>query len=653
MTDHAPPTRAALRRATLLTPFAQAVRLAPRLAAAVGEPPTGALERIVAYLCDPRGRAISVPHDDVDLAAWLGGPMFVSVGPRHVAPWSDEAAAIVAAGALTPGGALSSALVRWRFSPRADHAVAAAVAALPAELAGRGLEQLLRTPGPDEERLHLALLQAGYALAWSPAQWDTPLAEEIVARVLALLVPSSPQPLLDDVVRALRPLAGAATGAAGGMVREAAWEGLRSAVARIQGPRVASSFLDEVRDLARVRSLPDEDYWRSLPWRGLAQACARLLGAGAPLDPARFAAHQGAALADLPELVFEPFVEGLVSVAAAGPLEALFEALSAGDAESRWLGLELAARFPLDGSGAALTRSADAPDPRERAAAVAGLALLDGDAATEALARRLADPEPSVVAGAARALLERGAAQRVREAGTSVDHAAPAGAVLALVAGELSTRAIATVVNTLLAELDAGLEHDADGGSALVEVLAEALFGSAEGLASCADLVAAAPQAVPVIGLAATHGFGGVDPAVAVSSEEGAALASALLEVGGRGGEHAAVALVVLARLSCGERALVDEIAGALAREDGFAGHALTAASLLRVRDAALSSALTPLLGDAAPIGARVLACAAAGRTLPVEDPAWSKVEAMLGLGTVAASAAWASLRDRVRFSAS
>jgi hypothetical protein len=649
MTRSHPITRAALRRHLALAPDGHRAALRPLLFDAAAGMPEHGPAALAAYLCDPLARAIAAPPSDEALARWLAGPLFEPVVACHAVPIADEVAAIVCAEMFARDGRISGALERRRFSPRSDVAIAAALATLPSDAGAAEVERLARAAGPDEDRLHLALMQAGRALAWSPQLWAYPIATELVDRLLALLSPESSGPLLHEVTRALGPIAYLAE-PLGARVREVAARRLREEIARIRDPRPAASFAELVQELSRERRVPDQDHWESLPRRQVVAACARLLGVGAPPDPARFAEYQGRILAELPEVVLDPFVDGLILAAAVPQLTALAETLAAGDPDAQALALDLAARFPLDARADASLAALDASDPALRVAAVSAVAWLDGDAATDALAARLSDPEPEVAARAARALVDRGALDRVRAAAAAGDLASMRAATLALVAGDLSTRAISTVVSSALAALDTPDGPDVLADSVVMDVLAAALFGTSEGLATCANLVAAAPDALPVVALAAAHDPDELDHGIHVPPEGGRELAGELFALVARGGEVAAQALVVLARLFCGDLDLVAPLADALEHTDGWADHLIAAIATLRVRDPAFARVLGPHLADRGHIGARVLACAAAGRALPIDDPAWAHVDELFSLGTLASAAAWSARRDRVRF---
>jgi hypothetical protein len=220
---------------------------------------------------------------------------------------------------------------------------------------------------------------------------------------------------------------------------------------------------------------------------------------------------------------------------------------------------------------------------------------------------------------------------------------------LAVIAGDLTTRPISTLVTSALDALEAP-----DGASVLVEsvvmdVLGHALFGSATGLATCANLLSGAAVSLPIVALAAAHDSEALVDGISVPPDGGRELALELFKLAAQGGEAEAQAMVVLARMFCGDHDIVAPLATALEHTEGWADHVIAAIATLRVRDAAFSRVLTPFLADKEHIGARVLACAAAGRALPVDDPAWAHVEELLALGSLAASAAWSALNDRVR----
>jgi hypothetical protein len=259
-------SRAEVRRALARLPDAGQAGLA----GALGELIAGfadAREVLAAYLLDPAGGAILATSEA--LAAWLDGPLFTWVGPGNAAPVDDQVAALLAAPALLDGDRLAARLVRARFAPRADDAIALAVAALPASARAAAVEALLADGGPEPELLALSVLQCGRAVAWSPELLEQPIGERVVGALIALLAPARPRPLLDEVARALGPIA-AHSGTLAARVREAALAGL-AALAPVAAP---TSFAAEVATIGRTRALPDEDRMRAQPRRDVASACA-------------------------------------------------------------------------------------------------------------------------------------------------------------------------------------------------------------------------------------------------------------------------------------------------------------------------------------------------------------------------------------------
>ena len=231
-------TRASVRRLVALTPTGarsplRSTLVHPELA---GPLPLEELEIAMAsYVLDPCGRPI-VDED----RRWLARSQLVRMtGPTCGVPIGDDVAAIIAAPRLVVDDRLSDVLQRMRFASRADDAMAAAVAQLSPDGAVAAIQALAANPGPEEEHLHLALLQAGAALAWRPE-----LAErlgEVVDALLALLDRTSPQPLLHAVAGCLGPVAATSV-----RVRDAVIERARAARQRIEGRRTASSFLAEL-----------------------------------------------------------------------------------------------------------------------------------------------------------------------------------------------------------------------------------------------------------------------------------------------------------------------------------------------------------------------------------------------------------------------
>src|SRR5207253_8568599 len=98
---------------------------------------------VSAYLLDRESGAIAAED----------GPLYTAVGPRAVVPIDDVIAALVAGPRLARDGVLATELIARRFAPRADEAVALAVAELPAAAQEAALEMLFSDPGPDAELL--------------------------------------------------------------------------------------------------------------------------------------------------------------------------------------------------------------------------------------------------------------------------------------------------------------------------------------------------------------------------------------------------------------------------------------------------------------------------------------------------------------------
>ncbi|HUJ58534.1 MAG TPA: hypothetical protein VLX92_08580, partial [Kofleriaceae bacterium] len=266
-------SRAAVRRALALAPDAERLALAAPLADLAGAGPLSpgeVGETFVRYLFDREAGAILATSDA--RARWLDGPLFVWVGPGNAAPLDDDIAALVAGPLLAKRGAIAPPAIAERFAPRADAAIAVALAALPPEARPRAFEQLAADLGPEPELLALSLVQCGRALAWSPELCDTPAGERVVRALIALLDPARPRPLLELVARVLGPLARGG-GATAERIRAAAIAGM---------DRPASSLVDAIAAIARPQPGRDE----------LAAACAYLTGRSAPLAPEAFALHR-------------------------------------------------------------------------------------------------------------------------------------------------------------------------------------------------------------------------------------------------------------------------------------------------------------------------------------------------------------------------
>ena len=583
-----------------------------------------AAELLVAYALDPRGGAILAT--DEARAKLLDGPLFDWVGPGNAAPVDDRVAAIAAGPILGSGGALSPLALKHRFAPRADDAIAAAVAAT--NHGAQVLEQLFADEGPDPGPLALSTVQCGRVLAWSPELLAAPAAEKIVDALVALLVPQRPRPQLELVARALGPIAGA-----GHPLSERV---LRRARAGLDVAATPSSFSAE---LAGV----DRNPWLDQPARECAAACAYLLGLAAPRDREAFGAYRAAVL-DRPDAgeLMAPFVDGLVAAAHVPALtELAMELVDAGQAEAA---LQLAAELPLDDLAGFLVSALDAPAAAHRAMATAAVELLDHDDVDAALAARLTDPSAEVCAAAARTLLARGRRDLVARHSAREIQPQRRAVVLASL-GELGVPVIGELVRGVLAEMETAGEDV--GPSPVTRLVGDALLTSVAGLDTAADLIGGVPEAA---GLLALAGLPALERDVAVTAppQVRARFADACFRVAGDP-ELEALALHLLARVSAGDAELAKVIAEGLAHTDGNAATYLGALGELRVATAETAAAIAPHVAPDSPIGARVLAAAICGRALPADHPAWAHVFELFELGTFARAAAWSALRDRAR----
>ena len=612
-------SRAAVRRAIADLPDAGRLTLAAPFAdVAAGLPE--AIELLVGYLFDPRGGALLATSDA--RAAWLERPLFTTVGPGNHAPVDDVIAALVAGPVLAKGGALSPVVIQQRFAPRADDAVAVAVAALPPAAQAVALEQLFANPGPDAATLALSTVQCGRVLAWSTDLLDVPVADGIVTALLALLHPSRPRPLLELVARALGPLA-ATSGSHGARIRDAAFAGIEA------GHRPPpSSFAAEIAAIGKPRGLPDQDRMMALPAREVAAACAYILGFAAPNDRAAFTAHRVLVL-DRPDGgdLLEPFVDGLVAGAHTPAVGELASSLLLEGGAGAITALGLAAALPLDAIAGELIAQLDAESPLHRALACAAVELLEAPEVDAAVALRLGDPSPEVAAAAARTLVARDRRDLIDDHGAREPNPIRK-AIAAAALGDLGVPVIGELVNGLLADLD---DEPADASP-------------------IANLIGGAPDAAGLLALAATDNardVGVLAPPTVRSYFATVALRIATSpEVGA---ELGTLALCLLARVSAGDTTIADVVADALAETDGYAGNLVAALGELRVATPRTSEVLAGLVAPDQAIGARVLASAVCGRAIAANHAAWSHVRELLELGTIARAAAWSALRDRAR----
>jgi hypothetical protein len=665
MSDPAPgaadgTSRAGLRRLVAMHADARRGELRPRLvepAVAGPAPITGPEHRFADYLLDACGGPLAA-RGAPDLAWFERSLLVAPIAPGSAVATADDLAAIVAAPRLVAGARLSERALAGRFASRADVAIAAAVAQLAPEPAAAAIAALAAAPGRDEDRLHLALLQAGGALAWRPDLIEAGAAavEELNQQLLALLDRASAKPLL----AALAPILGAIAGAPGASARrarEAVLARLAEARARIAGRRAGASFLDEFRALDRPRAIPDEDLYRTLPDRLVAEACAQILGRSAEvLDAAGFVALQGQVLAgELAGELLPAFVDGLIGAAAIAPLTELAgHLLDSPDEEPRLLGLEIGARVPLDGCADAYLAALGDARPRIRSYAVRAAALLVPERAVPALVARLDDPEPGVCAQAALALVELGerAAVEARRmpAGLVVGKTRERAAAALAALGDASVEVASVLLPLVAAEAERQPERASGRGDApLAAALTSVLRGTPDGILLAAAVIRELPDALPLVALA----LAGDDdaPSVALPEALRAQLAAVLDPVIDAGGDAGALALATLARLSLGDASLIDRVAAAGERIAGYAQQALAALASVRRRSERAAEVLAPYLESREYLGASIMAAAVAGVVLPDGHRLWAQIDELPALGTAAAAAAHAALVSRARVS--
>lgn len=625
-------SRAGIRRLVSLYPDGQRAQARPTLV----QPELAGRDaeaRFAAYLLDPVGRPL-LAEERCLLERPIGAGCAVAV--------SDDIAAIVAAPRWLSGERLSDELLAARFAVRADEAVAAAVAQLSAEAAASAIRALAEKQGPDEGRLHLATLQAGRALAWRPELIGA--TRDLVATLLGLLDRASPRPLLQALCSVLGPLA-----AADEQVRAAVLAKLQGARGAIRDRRTGSSFLAELEALDRPRTIPDEDYLRTLPDRELLETSAEILGrAAGALDPAMFVPFQRDVLAD-DESLLPGFVDGLIAAAAIEPLgELVAQLVATTDEESRTFGLVIASEIALDACRDPLLACLDDRRASVRARAVRACMLLEPEVAVPAIAAHLDDLDAGVCARAARALVELGERERVAErrmpTGITIGKARERIAAARAALGEASIEVAGALLPLVAAHAEVAESLDDDP---LVTALADVLLGSPDGFELAASAIHEIPEALPLLALV----LGGSEEAAPLVVPETArrALASELEPLIDAGGEAGMLALATLARFSLGDAAMVDRIVDADARNEGYAQHSLAALAHVRVRSERAAQLLGPLLADVEHLPAVLLAAGVAGVALPVEHALWARVEQLFELGVHARAAAYASLASRAR----
>ncbi len=638
-------TRAELLGLLALYPDGRTFRLRSVLEspAVLGPLPLGEARGLLReYLLDPQGAALVARTSEQ--ARWLGESLILrKLAPGNAVPVSDAAAAVLAVGGE---GGVSDELRRRRFAPRADELIAATVAACDDETAQAEIVRLADESGPDEECLHLALLQAGRALAWAGARALGPATEPVVDRLLSLLAHDSPAGLLQSLVPALGPI-GATGTPAGAKVRDhAARAVLRAAWAEEGPPAKAGSFLAEFSQLDRPRQAPagrratDED---------LAEAAAEILGRAAPEDPEGFARVRRVVFDDRarPGALFPSFLQGLAAGGNVHPLAALAEQLLGGEPEEQQIALFVASKVPLDACAEPIFGLLEADDPDVRALAVAAAALLPGEVSLEPIARRLDDPSVTVGVAAARALFDLGrpdATELLPPPGEGPRALRVRVAAMRAVLGECSREVIGDLVLALGEELSRGITE-----SPLADALGALLASNGEAFLLVCDLLGEVPDALDAVAVSV---FASDEEehrvALRLPDELRSALYAALAPLIAGTGEDALTSLALLCRLCATDRSLVTEVRRLLAESGAPGAQILPMLADLRVCDADTAALLAPVL-DGADAADSLVAAAIAGIALPAAHPGWRHVRALLDLNPSAAQIAHASLVNRAR----
>ncbi len=635
--------RAGLRRLVALHPDGGRIELRSKLLApAIAGPlaPADAEQRFADYLLDRCAQPMRA-HTPADEAWFERSLLIESIAPGNAIAVADELAAIVAAPRLVADGRLSEQAIAARFALRADEAIAAAVATLPPDGAVAVIRELATAAGPDEDRLHLATLQAGRALAWRGDVIDSDGGGALVDELLALLERTNPRPLLG----VLAPILGAIA-ASRIKVRSAVLSRLSEMKWRILDRRSGTSFLGEFRALDQPRRLPDEDYFMTLPDRHVAETAAWILGRAAErLDRDGFVALQNQVLdGELGSTLLPSFVDGLIAGASLAPLVELGTMLLASrDEEPCVLGLRIAAQLPLDECADACLAHLDDHRRLVRIGAIRAVTMLEPERAVPALVARLDDPDPGVCACAAHALVELGQRDRVAARpmpgevaiGKARERTAAARAAI----GDASFEVVTALLPIVVTETERDLEP---GDAPLLAALRTSLLGSADGVRMAATLVREIPDALALVALALA---GDADsPSMALATGLRDELASALDPLIDAGGEPGMIALDTLSRFSLGDAALVARIVDATRRTEGYAAQALTALAQVRRRSELGAEFLAPWLDNREHIAATVMAAAVAGLVLPTGHRLWEQVRELFALGSVAAATAYAAL---------
>lgn len=652
-------TPAQLRRAFAARPDADLGGLELDVAALAAPLDAGALRELLAgYLLDPDGGTISDARADV--AQWFdSSPLAIRRAPGGGGPRSDALAAVIAAPALIGDDGLLASTWARRAAPRADDAIGAALALLSAPHALSAIGRLAGEPLPDEEVLHLALLQAGRALAWSaPRLADAAPAAALVDRLLGLLVRGSAAPVLGRAVAALGPVAATAT-PLGARIRERALALLDEQMALIEPPRQQGSFLAEFERLHRGHQ--DEEWYRLLPHRRLAEHAAQLCGRGAHLGDARALRARVTERWQEGESLAAAFGTGVAASGDAVTVTALVgDLLGRGDDAGVELALSVASNVPADGCIDTLLALARSRDPARRMLAVPAVALLAEEIAVPALAAALDDEDGEVCAVAAVLLRDHGrtdllAARRlagdrrlhaavVRAAIPDHDHAVLTTLVAAIAEGLDEADALGRSDEDGAAEAAASLV-DAIGESALTGVLGDALRGSTTGVERTTQLLRELPDALPVVALA----IGSDPPEVALPAALAGPLGAALDAIVAEQPDAEVIALALRGHFGRGDPALADRALAFLRARPDHAADLLAVLAAIGVRSAAAGDAIAPLVAQAHDLPLRGAAAASAGAIAPVDHPLWASVRELLGLGTILGDAAHDALVHRAR----
>lgn len=599
-------------------------------------------QRFADYVLDPTGR----PMPPI-----ASSHLIDVVAPGSAVAIADDLAAIIAAPKLVTGERLSERLLQHRFAPRADDAVAAAVALLPLERARVTVLELALQHGRDEDLIHLALLQAGRALAWRPELLDAENISPVVEALLGLLDRKNANPLLNSVAPILGAMA-AVPSTVGKRVRDGIIDKFGEARSKVVDRRTGSSFSSEFKALDQTRAIPDEDYYQTLPDRNLLEACARALGrATENMGHNAFVALQSAILeGELAGALLPSFVDGLIEAAAIEPLAQLASHLLASpDVESRMLAIQIATQIPLDACAESYLHCLEDSRKQVRAAATRAVVLLEPEQAVPALVARLDDPEPSVCAAAAAALEVLGQEDVVMARavpgefaiGKSRERTAAARAAV----GDTST----DVISILLPLVAEEVEHAAEGESTeLLAAFSTALRKTPDGIRLIGELASEIREILPLLVLALVADDGSA--AVTLPNALRAELAKVLDPIiDGDDDESGIFALQLLARFSLGDTAMLDRVLSFGERVEGRAGEVLNALAHVQRRSPRAGKLIAPLVADHEHLPGAVTAAAVGGFVLPDGDPAWAEIRKLYGLGTLATAVVHSALVNGAR----